>query len=45
MTDSTSASLAVGDRAPGFALRNQFGETIALEDFRGRKNVVVVFLM
>ena len=43
MTDSTSAPLAVGDHAPGFALRNQFGETVALDDFRGRKNVAVVF--
>jgi peroxiredoxin len=43
MTDSTSAPLAVGDLAPGFDLRNQFGEAVALEDFRGRKHVVVVF--
>jgi len=40
MSDPT---LAVGDRAPSFALRNQFGETVSLDDFRGRKNVVIVF--
>ncbi|HEU4331025.1 MAG TPA: peroxiredoxin [Lapillicoccus sp.] len=43
MTDSTSAPLAVGEPAPSFALRNQFGERVSLDDFRGRKNVVVVF--
>lgn len=35
--------LAVGDPAPSFALRNQFGETVSLSDFRGRKSVVIVF--
>ena len=46
MTDTTPAAakpLGVGDLAPGFALRNQYGETISLEDFRGRKHVVLVF--
>lgn len=38
-----TAPLAVGDTAPGFALRNQHGETVSLDDFRGRKNVVIVF--
>lgn len=44
MSDATAAQPpGVGDRAPGFALRNQYGETIALEDFRGRQHVVLVF--
>jgi peroxiredoxin len=33
----------VGTQAPGFALRDQHGQTVRLEDFRGRKTVVVVF--
>lgn len=46
MTDSTRASgglLGVGDSAPAFRLRNQYGETVSLEDFRGEKHVVIVF--
>ena len=35
--------LGVGELAPVFALRNQYGETVSLEDFRGEKNVLVVF--
>lgn len=37
------SSIAVGDTAPSFALKNQYGETVALEDFRGSKSVVLVF--
>jgi len=33
----------VGQPAPDFALRNQHGQTVSLADFRGRKNVVVLF--
>ncbi len=33
----------VGDAAPDFELRNQHRERVQLADFRGRKNVVVVF--
>jgi len=36
-------SLIIGDQAPDFSLVNQFGETVTLSDFRGRKNVVIVF--
>lgn len=46
MTDPTatpSEPLRVGDRAPGFALRNQYGETVSLDDFRGEKHVLLVF--
>jgi mycoredoxin-dependent peroxiredoxin len=34
---------AVGSPAPGFALPDQHGRTVRLEDFRGRRNVVLVF--
>lgn len=37
-----STSLKVGDKAPIFKAKNQFGETVSLEDFKG-KNVVLYF--
>jgi mycoredoxin-dependent peroxiredoxin len=46
MTETTSAPagpLGVGDVAPGFALRNQYGETVSLGDFWGEKHVLLVF--
>jgi peroxiredoxin len=36
-------SLIIGDAAPDFSLLNQFGETVTLSSFAGKKNVVVVF--
>ena len=42
-TPSPAGPLGVGDVAPGFALRNQYGETVSLADFRGEKHVVLVF--
>ncbi|MFM2384279.1 MAG: hypothetical protein RL166_153, partial [Actinomycetota bacterium] len=36
-------SLIIGDQAPDFSLSNQFGETVTLSQFQGKKNVVVVF--
>lgn len=33
----------VGQQAPDFELPNQFGETVRLSEFRGRKNVVLMF--
>jgi peroxiredoxin Q/BCP len=33
----------VGQLAPGFSLKNQRGETITLDDFKGKKNVVLYF--
>jgi peroxiredoxin len=33
----------VGQPAPDFTLRDQHGSTVRLSDFRGRKNVVIVF--
>ena len=35
--------LAVGTVAPRFAARNQDGKEIRLEDFLGKKNVVLYF--
>jgi peroxiredoxin len=36
-------AIEVGTEAPDFELKNQHGETVKLSDFRGEKNVVVVF--
>lgn len=36
-------SLTIGQEAPNFTLTNQFGESVELASFRGKKNVVVVF--
>ena len=36
-------TLIIGDQAPDFELINQFGETVKLSDFRGKKPVVIVF--
>ncbi|MCK1796097.1 peroxiredoxin [Streptomyces sp. XM4193] len=33
----------VGTKAPDFELRNQHGESVSLSDFRGEKNVVLLF--
>lgn len=33
----------VGDQAPDFELENQFGQKVKLSDFRGKKNVVLIF--
>ncbi len=36
-------TMAVDEPAPDFALTNQHGETVTLSQFRGAKNVVLVF--
>jgi len=36
-------SLTIGQEAPNFTLSNQFGESVELASFRGKKNVVIVF--
>lgn len=36
-------TLIIGDHAPDFELVNQFGETVKLSDFHGKKPVVIVF--
>ena len=35
--------VAVGEPAPDFTLRNQHGESVTLSQFRGAKNVILVF--
>jgi peroxiredoxin len=42
-TATSRAALAVGEVAPDFSLRDQQGKKVSLSDFRGSKNVVVVF--
>ena len=37
-------TLAVGDEAPDFKLPSQTGEEYTLSQYRGQKNVVVMFL-
>ncbi|MEY9935183.1 peroxiredoxin [Catenulispora sp. GP43] len=34
---------AVGDRAPAFTLTDQHGQSVSLEDFRGKQAVLLVF--
>jgi peroxiredoxin len=36
-------AIEVGSPAPEFSLKNQHGEVVSLSDFRGEKNVVLVF--
>ncbi|MEU1051830.1 peroxiredoxin [Streptomyces sp. NPDC005876] len=36
-------AIQVGDKAPGFELKDNHGATVRLSDFRGRKNVVLIF--
>jgi len=42
---ATAATLKVGDRAPDFSLPDQSGQLIKLEDFRGKKFVVLAFYL
>ena len=34
---------AIGDKAPDFALQDQFGRTVELAAFRGKSNVMLLF--
>lgn len=36
-------TIEIGKEAPNFTLKNQFGEGVSLSDYRGQKNVVLVF--
>ena len=36
-------TIEVGQEAPDFEIKNQFGELVKLSDLRGEKNVVLVF--
>ncbi len=40
---ASAAALKVGDRAPDFALPDQNGKLVKLEDFRGKQSVVLAF--
>jgi peroxiredoxin Q/BCP len=40
---SSTGSVKVGDRAPDFRLKNQFGEEVTLAQYRGENNVVLYF--
>ena len=42
-TVTSRAPLTVGEIAPDFMLRDQHGKKVSLSDYRGIKNVVVVF--
>ena len=42
---AAGATLQVGDRAPDFALPDQNGKLVKLQDFRGRKSVVLAFYL
>lgn len=35
--------LKVGERAPDFALTDHTGKEVKLHDYRGKKNIVLVF--
>lgn len=39
----TCEGLCIGDEAPDFTLRDQFGQDVRLSDFRGRKAVLLMF--
>ncbi|MEV0017948.1 peroxiredoxin [Streptomyces tendae] len=36
-------AIQVGDKAPDFELKDNHGRTVRLSEFRGRKNVVLIF--
>ena len=38
------AGLSVGETAPYFELKNQYGELVKLSSFKGEKNVVLLFI-
>jgi cytochrome oxidase Cu insertion factor (SCO1/SenC/PrrC family) len=37
------AMIAVGETAPGFSLKDQFGRTLTLEQFKGKRHVMLLF--
>ena len=41
--NSQEVSPKVGDNAPDFSLVDVFGNEVRLSDFKGKKNVVLVF--
>src|SRR4029078_6959808 len=45
VAEATRSEMAVevGDKAPDFTLKDQHGQAATLSDFRGEKNVVIIF--
>ncbi len=43
MSVTTSAVIEVGQLAPDFTLTSQYGQPVTLSEFRGSKNVVLMF--
>ena len=39
----SKADLKIGDRAPDFALGDQWGNTVRLSDFKGKTALVLAF--
>ena len=35
--------IAVGEKAPGFSLTDQFSRTVTLDQFKGRRHVMLLF--
>lgn len=35
--------ISVGERVPAIELKDQFGRTVALENFRGKRHVLLLF--
>ncbi len=42
-SDAPQPKVKVGDTAPDFTLKDQYGKDVTLKDFRGKKNVVLAF--
>ena len=40
-----ASNLKIGDRAPDFSLPEQHGKLVKLEDFRGKRSVVLAFYL
>jgi peroxiredoxin len=43
MTEQSQTTVSVGDVAPDFTLRSQYGEEVTLSSFRGERAVLIVF--
>jgi mycoredoxin-dependent peroxiredoxin len=43
MEEGPAMAVEVGEQAPDFELKDQHGTAVKLSDFRGQKNVVLVF--
>jgi mycoredoxin-dependent peroxiredoxin len=41
--DAAMTGTQIGDVAPDFTLRDQFGQDVTLSDFRGKKSVAILF--